>query len=142
VSITPDWITMREQWSALGTVDNDGIKTWDTDLLVLGLDASDIEVYRTGVGTLWQFTAPAAADWCLLQPAPWLSVTELSSTSVEIERTAAGIAMCFPSGLTTANKRRLFRNVWMYVRRQSDGAICACDCTPLVEQDNETTITL
>lgn len=133
---------MREQWSTLLTVDTDGIKTWDVDALELGLSAADIECYRTGVGIYWQFTAPAACDWYLSQPADWLAVSELSTTSVRVQRTAAGIATCAPGGLTTVNRERIWRDVWLYVRRQSDGAICACDCEPMGTQANETTVSL
>jgi hypothetical protein len=142
VAIIPSWIAMREQWSALGTVDADGIKTWDASLLEDGLNPVDIECYRTGVGIYWQFTAPAACDWYLSQPADWLAVSELSSTSVRVQRTAAGIATCAPGGLTAVNRIRIWRDVWLYVRRQSDGAIAACNCEPMGEQANETTVTL
>lgn len=124
--IVGNWITMRDSWSALATTDHDGVRTWDVSKLALGFTGANITCERIAPGYVYDFTVAAASDWWVSQRADWFDVSAPDSGTLRLVVSAAGFEAI--SGLTPAELRRLWRGVWVYCRRQSDGAIGVFDC--------------
>jgi len=128
VTIEASWISMRTNWSALGTTDHDGVKTWDTSLLDLGFTGANITCTRQVGGIIYDFTVAAACDWYVSQRADWFDASEPAALTLRLVVSTAGLAATVPDGMNAANRRRLFRGLYIYAKRQSDDAIAVFDC--------------
>lgn len=126
MTIEGNWISMREHWSGLGTTDPDGVKTWDTSLLELGLTGANITCTRQPPGNIYDFVVVAPSDWYVSQRADWFETSELSSTTLRITVTIDGLVEI--GGMTTSGRKRLVRGLYVYCKRQSDNAIAVFDC--------------
>jgi hypothetical protein len=138
--IISQWISMREQWSSLMTTDHDGVRTWDTDNLSLGFTGADITCERLSPGFFYDFTVDDASDWYVSQRADWFTASETDSTTLRLQVSTAGFAAI--EDMTASERRRLFRGMWVYCRRISDGAIGVFDCEGRGLDDIETGETL
>lgn len=119
---------MRTNWSGLGTTDHDGVKTWDTSLLDLGFTGANITATRVSPGTIYDFTVAAACDWYVSQRADWFDTSEPAALTLRLVVSTSGLLTTVPSGMTAANRLRLFRGLYVYAKRQSDNAIAVFDC--------------
>ena len=128
MSVIANFISLRTQWSGLGTTDADGLKTWDTSLLDLGFTGANITCEKIVGGTTYDFTVAAASDWYVSQRADWFTVSQSDSTTLRMSVSSAGLVAISPGGMTSANRERLFRGLHVYCKRISDDAIAVFNC--------------
>jgi hypothetical protein len=126
--ILSNFISLRTQWSGLGTTDPDGLKTWDTSLLELGFTGANITCEKIASGVIYDFTVAAASDWYVSQRADWFTVSQTDSTTLRLSVSAAGLVAISPDGMTQENRKRLFRGLHVYCKRISDNAIGVFNC--------------
>lgn len=130
--IVPSWITMREQWSDLGTVDADGIKTWNAERVHGDYVASQISVTRSGL-LEYTFTAPFNVDWCLLQSFDMFALSQPTPTTLVASLTNSAALLTLPNGWVPSTRRQWLRTTWIYSKRVANDSIAGASLAPLVD---------